>query len=171
MNVQRIAGLTAFALASLALAAPATAQMSTRPAPAAMGGVPMLTADADRIAQVMADAGYQTTRSTDAEGMPKLDGDIDGWSFSVYFYGCRGTLCDAIQFAAGFDEDQPMDQRIINDWNRNTRFGRAYLDEEGDPWVEYDINMEGDGVSVSNFNESLAYWDTIVKQFTNHIGW
>lgn len=171
MNLHRMAGLATATALTLALAVPAGAQMSTRSGKGAPAGGAMLTGNADQIARAMADAGFETERASTSDGMPKLDGTIDGWMYSVYFYGCQGDRCDAIQFAAGFDEDQPMQYDIINDWNTNNRFGRAYLDDEGDPWVEMDINMEGDGVSLSNFNESLIYWDTVLKAFTRHIGW
>lgn len=173
MNLHRPAGLVTAAALTLALALPAAAQMSTRSgkggtAPAASATV---TGNVAAVAQAMANAGYQTERTTTSDGSPKLDGRIDDWMYSVYFYGCQGDNCNAIQFAAGFDEDQPMQYDIINQWNMGNRFGRAYLDDEGDPWVEYDINMEGDGVTVTNFNESLAYWDTVLKAFVEHIGW
>lgn len=175
MSLYRPVRLLTAATLTLAIAMPAAAQMSTRsgkgdstPTAAASG---TLTGNVDAVAKAMADAGFETERTTTSDGTPKLDGRIDGWMYSVYFYGCQNDSCDAIQFAAGFDEDQPMQYDIINEWNMGNRFGRAYLDDEGDPWVEYDINMEGDGVSLTNFNESLAYWDTVLKAFVEHIGW
>lgn len=157
----------------LAAVQPAVAQMSIRPASNDISGdaVPMVTGNAGQIAAAMSAAGMATSRSEAGDGTPKLDGNVEGWGYSVYFYGCNGDDCDAIQFAAGFAEDQPMNHDVINDWNRDNRFGRAYLDAEGDPWVEMDVNMEGDGIAVTNFVETLAYWQTVLPAFVNHIGW
>lgn len=173
MTLHRPAGLMTAAALILALALPASAQMSTRSGKgiSQAGAGSTLTGNVEQVAQAMADAGYETERTETSDGSPKLDGLIDGWMYSVYFYGCQGDDCDAIQFAAGFDEDQPMQYDPINEWNMANRFGRAYLDDEGDPWVEMDINMEGEGVTISNFNESLAYWDTVLNAFVAHIGW
>lgn len=172
MTLHRPAGLMTAAALTLALALPASAQMSTRSGKGiSQAGSATLTGNVEQVAQAMADAGYETERTEAGDGTPKLDGLIDGWMYSVYFYGCQGDDCDAIQFAAGFDEDQPMQYDPINEWNMANRFGRAYLDDEGDPWVEMDINMEGEGVTISNFNESLAYWDTVLNAFVAHIGW
>ena len=162
------------AAAVLLLAIPAQAQMSVRGGKqvAAAGDAGQLViGDADQVAAAMRAAGHPVERSVAGDGTPRLDGVLDGWSYSVYFYGCRGDLCDAIQFSAGFDEDEPVEHDLINRWNRDNRFGRAYLDDEGDPWVEMDINMEGDGVTLSNFNETLGYWAVVLPAFVNHIGW
>lgn len=171
MTFHRFAGLACATALTAIMAVPADAQMSSRTNRDAPASSAMLSGNVAQVASAMADAGYPTERTATSDGTPKLDGKIDGWTYSVYFYGCNGDDCNAVQFAAGFDEDQPMKYDIINDWNTNNRFGRAYLDAEGDPWVEMDINMEGDGVSLTNFNESLAYWDTVLKAFTKHIGW
>ncbi|HEY4168655.1 MAG TPA: YbjN domain-containing protein [Reyranella sp.] len=42
---------------------------------------------------------------------------------------------------AGFSKKGVAPQRIL-DWNRDKRFGRAYLDKVGDPWVEMDVDVE-----------------------------
>lgn len=174
---RQLAAPTAIMALIMALAIPVTpaiAQMSPRllnaPTPAA-GAAETVIGEVGRVAALMAAAGYPTERSPGGDGTPRLDGRLDGWGYSVYFYGCDGDICDAIQFAAGFDLDQPMAHDQINEWNRANRFGRAYLDDEGDPWVEMDVNMEAGGVTLGNFNETLGYWATVLPAFVNHIGW
>ena len=42
----------------------------------------------------------------------------------------------------------------INAWNRDTRFGKAFLDEDLDAVIEFDVNLEH-GVSRDNLDAGL----------------
>lgn len=167
----------ALALAAACLVWPAglLAQVSTSPdtakqtAPAAKSD--LVIGNPEQIADLMLKAGFATTPNNLDDGTPKLDGRIEGWSYSVYFYGCKNDVCDAIQFAAGFDSDEPLAYDPINTWNAENRYGRSYLDDEQDPWVEMDIHMEGAGISKETFDENLAVWRTVMTSFVKHIGW
>lgn len=132
-----------------------------------------VAADPDVIQVFMQGYGLQVTQSTDDVGDPMLQSRIEGTYFEVYFYGCddNGAACTSIQFAAGFDKDRPMKLAPINSWNQETRFGRAYLDDEGDPHLEYDINLAKDGVGGKNFDDSIDIWRTILADFRQSIDW
>ncbi|MEY2558193.1 MAG: hypothetical protein QOE34_1618 [Verrucomicrobiota bacterium] len=58
----------------------------------------------------------------------------------------------------------------INDWNRDKRYARAYMDKEGDPCLELDLDLEG-GSSMGAVKEMFRTWRTCVKLFTEHIGY
>lgn len=77
---------------------------------------------------------------------------ISGQTLQAYF-GLRGTSANVTS---------------VNEWNKTKRFGRAYIDAEGDPCVELDYDLEG-GVS----DESIKVWfDTvsaIVRSFKTHV--
>jgi len=47
------------------------------------------------------------------------------------------------QLFAGFSSARAMSPIIINEWNRTKRFSRSYIDREGDPILESDIDLEG----------------------------
>lgn len=47
------------------------------------------------------------------------------------------------QLFAGFSSSRAMSPVIINEWNRTKRFSRSYIDREGDPILESDIDLEG----------------------------
>jgi Putative bacterial sensory transduction regulator len=77
---------------------------------------------------------------------------ISGQTMQAYF-GLRGTSANV---------------QTINEWNKSKRFGRAYIDADGDPCVELDYDLEG-GVS----DDSVKVWfDTvtaIVRSFRTHV--
>ncbi len=52
----------------------------------------------------------------------------------------------------------------VNEWNKTKRFSRAYLDSDGDPNVEWDIDLEG-GVSMGAVREGIRTFGIVVEAF------
>ena len=126
---------------------------------------------AQEVAQVLMSKGYKAEITTDAEGDPKIKSATDGTNFYVYFYGCHGgPRCTAIQFEAAFDLPNGMTLARINEWNKGNRFGRAYLDNEMDPYVEMDLDVEHAFLSEGLAN-NLDTWAAVVPRFKKFIGW
>jgi Putative bacterial sensory transduction regulator len=123
------------------------------------------------IANLMQQAGYRAVVTTDNVGDPKIESSAAGADFSIYFYGCENARnCLSIQFSSGYDMPNGVSLQTVNDWNATKRFSFAYLDNENDPFLSYDVNLYG-GVTEQNFLESLALWDTILADFHTHIDW
>ncbi len=126
--------------------------------------------DPDVVAGLMTGAGMKVTHTTSAEGAPMLESSVDGVDFVVYFYECM-PICASMQFSAGFDLDEAMPMEMANLWNRDRRFGRVYLDRTGDPYIEMDIGLAGDGIGRDNFLDALATWRIVLKEFRDFIHW
>lgn len=126
--------------------------------------------DPDVIRLMMQDFGLPAKSGTDSEGDPMIDSRIDGTHFSVYFYQCD-KVCGSMQFSAGFDLSQPMTPEQANDWNRDKRFGKVYLDETGDPFIEMDIGLAGEGIGRKNFEDALETWRIVLSDFRDFIDW
>lgn len=104
----------------------------------------------------------------DGAGDPRITGRIDGYGYTVLFYGCvNGANCTNLTFNAGWDLES-FDLSKVNDWNRERRYGRAYLDDEGDPIVEMDVNVEF-GVSRRNFDDTYLLWSSILTDFAKFV--
>lgn len=128
--------------------------------------------DPDVIRTLMTDFGLIVEKDMDDSGDPRLTSRIDGTGFGVYFYDCTAdTNCQSIQFSAGFDLENPMSMQMVNEWNRGRRFGKVYLDDEGDPYIEMDINVDFEGVGRKNFDDSLDIWRLVLSEFRDHIDW
>ncbi|MBZ4023632.1 YbjN domain-containing protein [Rhodobacter sp. TJ_12] len=141
---------------------------------ALVGATPVqsqVVGDPDVIRSFMESYGLQVSRDTDNAGDPRLSSRIEGTNFKVYFYGCNKGRCDSIQFSAGFDLRDPMSAWKINEWNRKKRFGKAYLDDEGDPYVEYDVNLDFDGCGGRNFDDTIDLWRVVLGEFRDFIDW
>lgn len=131
-----------------------------------------VTGDIDVIENLFETYGLKTKRGTDPAGDVMLTSRLEGISFDVYFYGCgKNVPCDSIQFSAGFDMPNGLTPAQINEWNRDRRYGKVYVDDQGDPYIEYDINLDGDGVGAKNFDTSLEIWHSLINDFRTFIGW
>ena len=96
----------------------------------------------DEVARVMQNRGFRAEITTTEDGRPLIKSTSGGYRFGVYFYGCKQDRCPTIQFASAFDMADGLSLKRINAWNRSSRFGRAYLDDESDPFVEMDVDVE-----------------------------
>jgi hypothetical protein len=56
----------------------------------------------------------------------------------------------------------------INTWNRTKRFGKAFLDKDGDPALEMTVNLDY-GVSRENLDDSFNWWSKAVKSFLKDV--
>lgn len=101
----------------------------------------------------------------DRLGDPQITGRIDGTQYQISFYGCTdGRNCSTIEFRAAWVNPGHVTIESLNTWNREKRFSRAYLDNVGDPVLEWDVNLLG-GVSLRNMDDTLDWWKVMLTAF------
>lgn len=62
---------------------------------------------------------------------------------------------ESLLFYAAWSTETPFEFSVVNDWNRRARFGRAYVDEQGDPVIELDLLLSG-GVTLETIKAYIA---------------
>jgi hypothetical protein len=105
------------------------------------------------LAAAMKSAGYEAELTTDSVGDPMIETELNGWEVQVLFYGCDEEThkgCDSVQFSTGFDRKSPMDPVRAIEISRQWRFLAVSLDEEGDPYLRWDV-LTADGIPQSVF--------------------
>ena len=165
------------ALAALALTAPvahlpAAAQFAAMPEADGDSAPQVIDAtDPELIARILRSEGFKAELKTLASGAVEIESEYDGASFWLYFQACTVdfTGCEVISFSSGFDFETAQLPDIIGDWNHE-RYSKAYLDEDGDPFVEFSVNMKG-GVTRQNFVDTLHWFTTEMSAFIEQIGW
>jgi hypothetical protein len=155
MKINRFAAAVAIAAAMCAGVAHA------RPLPE--GGV-----TAQEVAEALQAKGYRAQLTKDSAGDPMIESGLDGSTFRVMFYTCKTGRCASIQFVWALDMDDGMELRKINQWNREKRFGRAYLDDENDPFLEMDVDLERGGTTEAIGN-NLDTWASVLPAFKEFI--
>lgn len=125
---------------------------------------------AQEVARALQNKGFQTELSTDKEGDPLIKSTYEGAKFSVYFYECGGKpRCKSIQFASGFAMNGGIAVARVAEWNRTKRFGRVYQDNDNDPWIEMDMDMEHGGTTEALEN-NVDRWLLVMREFRKYIG-
>lgn len=155
----RLKLMSVIAAGALALAATMSAQAQT-----------LLTgADTDEI--LNAARGYgSATLTTQSNGDPQITGKIEGITYQVYFRNCTdNTDCEDLNFYLGFLDLKPS-LELINDWNYNKRFSRAYLDPADDACIEMDVDLV-QGVTAEYLDSQFGLWNMVVGQFSEHVGY
>lgn len=71
----------------------------------------------------------------------------------------------SLLFYTGWAADDEVLLSMINDWNRQSRFGRAYVDSSGDPVIELDLLMAG-GVTA----ETIQQYITVFTEAASSLG-
>jgi hypothetical protein len=146
-------------LAALLMAAPAHAQMVKAQDPAT-------------VLAAMEAGGFTASMGKDGEGAPMISSEHQGTKFKVLFYNCAGERnCATVQFHAGYDLEGATPLEKINAWNKSQRFGRAYVDGEGDPILQMDLDLDDGGLSRALFLDNLEFWTSLLAQFEKHIGY
>lgn len=123
----------------------------------------------DEVANIARGFG-SVTLDKSSNGDPMIEGKIEGVSYYLFFRNCAddNTQCEDLNFYAGFlDNKQTME--AINAWNRDKRFGKAYLDSDLDAVIEYDVNLEH-GISRENLDSTFQVWSLVLKQYADYIG-
>lgn len=123
------------------------------------------------IVSALQDAGFRAELTTDPTGDPKIGSASGGVNFSILFYGCSDNRdCSSIQFHAGFVMSTPVSMTSINKWNQTNRFGCGWLDDEDDPHLKFDVNLDEGGISVDLFEDTLDLWTIVLADFAESIG-
>ncbi|MCU0756991.1 MAG: YbjN domain-containing protein [Xanthomonadales bacterium] len=103
-----------------------------------------------------------------------IDADYSEVDSNVYRFTVKGgynvlllNKFDDIQLYAVFTGGKVSMSRI-NDWNRLKRFSRAYLDKDGDPVLEADLDFEG-GVTNESVARFVALFVQSLASFDEHL--
>ena len=147
--------------------------LSAVPAHADSSVMPQIVDGTDPAAlvDIIQSLGYRASLEVDGEGDPLIRSSVGGTQFALVFYGCseQHDDCQILLFKAGYELNDKVGMDVINQWNATRLFGRAYLDEVSDPWIELVLNMQG-GVTRAQFEKTFEWWETSVGEFEDQIG-
>lgn len=95
-----------------------------------------------------------------------IEGRIDGLPYYLGFRNCDGNVsCDDFVLQAYYI-GPVIDYEKVNAWNRDKRWVKVYIDNDGDAVLEMDVNMTG-GISTTTLDEAFYYWDLLLGQFAD----
>lgn len=160
--------LSLFKVAGAVVALGACAMFAATPANAQI----INGASPEEVAAMMEDLGMDVEfeAMSDVEG-PVISSFASDLQFLITFEACDedGEECELIVFRCGYamdPEDQP-DLETLNAWN-NEFWGKATMDDEGDPWIVLEVNTVG-GITEDNLVDTLMWWEGMVDEFATFI--
>ncbi|MDR1080763.1 MAG: YbjN domain-containing protein [Deltaproteobacteria bacterium] len=104
---------------------------------------PLNVPDIDRTGDIMHAAGFDVSRETASDGRAALVWRLDG-SNATISVGAGGTNLN-VAFRLG----GTASENAVNSWNDDQEFARTYLDRDGSPVLEMDLDFEG-GICEDN---------------------
>ncbi len=126
--------------------------------------------DPSSLVFALQNGGYKAILSKDSTGDPRIESASSGAKFYINFYGCKQNInCTTITlYSAWSKKDVSMSQ--MNDWNKAKRFSRVYIDKDGDPAMEFDVDLDDGGMSEALFIDNIQFWELSIANFKKHIG-
>ena len=144
---------------------------------AAVAGLPAVAAQiaADNpqsIVDALTVAGYRAELKTDDLGDPLVLSSAAGAGFPIAVHGrTNGAACTSVAFQTGHDLEGGTTPAAVNRRNAENRYAKAHLDDENDPCLEMDINLEAGGMADALFMANVRLWEESTGAFQTHIGW
>ena len=154
--MKRLIGLlTVAALAGLAWAAGARVSQAT--VYNAVSG--------KEISAMLSTEGYRPTLGKADDGDPQIKFKVQGKEIYIDFYDCNKTeFCGSLNISTGWALKTKLAAAELNQWNADNRYIRVYTDEENDPFLEDDIDLDG-GATMNNVKEFVKTYVTQLEDF------
>lgn len=126
----------------------------------------------DHLVKALQDAGYQAKPMTPESGSAQryIRSASDGYSFNLLLMNCDAAIaelnCDSIQFFGWMTKGKtPFKFEAMNDFNKEFRYAKAYIDKDGDAVIEMDINLDKGGMNPEQFADNLNIWVSLYSSF------
>lgn len=113
----------------------------------------------------MLNAGYDAELTKDDLGDPQINSEMLGYPLRIHFYDCDETTrseCESVQLVIGLDRAEPWTAEAALAFANQYRFAAITLDEEGDPFLRWDI-VTGEGIPARVFVKSLRRFEDTVR--------
>jgi len=157
----RLHALTILAAAAIGLFLPPAAHAQT-PAPPSTATSPNVFTKikvAD-LAKVIQNAGYRAEVPTEGKS-PHIVTGMSGYKVWIYLYTCDDAGCGSLMFSNLRAKSAKMTLSLVNKWNQEKRYAKAYLDTDGDLNLEYDVSFS-DGVTSEHIIQAAGVFETLL---------
>ena len=118
---------------------------------------------AAEVARILQDAGYPA-KVGEAGGDPRIDSNMAGVDVVVDFYDCEADRCGSLRFTTALDLGKGTTYQAANAFNAEYRYASAYLDDEMDPFLEYDFEVVNTD-HAPYIRSQVDLWEQILGDF------
>ena len=117
------------------------------------------------ISAMLSTEGYRPTLGKADDGDPQIKFKVQGKEIYIDFYDCnKSEFCGSLNVSTGWALKTKLDAAKLNQWNADNRYIRVYTDEEKDPFLEDDIDLDG-GATMNNVKEFVKTYVSQLDDF------
>lgn len=91
--------------------------------------------------QILKKLGLSPEYGRDRYGDPQIMFQMSGLFCRMNFFDCKQGRCGSIQLETALDLANGTTVQVMNEYNKTYRYGRMYLDEEMDPYLQFDFEL------------------------------
>ena len=102
---------------------------------------PQRRSDRPQVVAVLAQMDLEPELTTDSVGDPMVKFRIGGLNAFANFYDCNAGTCGSLQLEVGIDMPDGVSLQMANVLNTRYRYIRVHLDDEMDPFIQYDFEV------------------------------
>ncbi len=132
--------------------------------------------DPREIAALFEQEGYAVNVTRDFADEPFLEisgtpeRPLEGRRMEVEFYNCRSdSECEDMLLRSAHDPKQWVTLEMLNAWNLDSRWAKAFKTEDGETMLEMDVNAYG-GLGIDNLDALLLTFLDLAQEFAESIG-
>ncbi len=117
------------------------------------------------------DAGYKAEIVKEEKGEDYVKSAAEGIKYDIFLRDCDAAhACRSLTFSAGFNLDKGTTAVKMNEWNADNRYVKGHIDEENDPYLQYDANLAPGG-TYEALDDDFSVWKGFLPDFKKFIGW
>lgn len=122
------------------------------------------------IKAIVESQGWPATLISKPGDDPYIESTRSGLKFLVLFMNCTDNKnCKTLQYYMGFSDAKNVTLEKLNKWNKGKRFARGYKDDEGDPVLEMDVDLDFAGIPRENVGETLNTWAALMDSYREFV--
>jgi hypothetical protein len=87
---------------------------------------------------------------------------MQNYNVVVFFFNCDNAGCPAIEFFVKFTKDDALNVDYANSWNKQYRFAKASIADDGGLVFVYDVAFTG-GVTQQHVQEMCKLYDLLLE--------
>lgn len=120
----------------------------------------------DEVAAILRDAGYRAEMVHENDKYHILTG-MGGYKVVLYLY-CKDGKCTSLDWDVSFTAAAKYTLTLVNKWNREKRYTKAYIANDGAFYLEYSLDFTG-GVTKQTIASSASLFDSFVTSLDSWI--
>jgi len=105
----------------------------------------------------------------DRAGDPQIKFVINDLNAYLNFYDCSEGRCGSLQLEVGLDLEHGTTLQVANVYNSRFRYGRVSLDDEMDPFLQYDFEVLHSD-HAAQIRSQVGIFGQLLGDFTRAVG-